>query len=375
MGKELESKKYDNGIEEDQISGRSDTETLQDLGVLAKDENCVMSLLRFSLPKVAGPNVSSKKTQLISACATGNLLVVQNLLQMAEVDVNEQDSEGNTALMHAAQAGFDSIVSYLLFFLHGEITVDAENNNGFTALMKAALHGKTNCARRLIIAGADVTKRDWGRGLQADEWASFCGMRETAIVIRKTAMPAMRKEDKEMMGWQKKTHPVNEFCIRIGRRVARAMHWNEEQWIRDAGSLYHLAEKAANVQGGLLTSLLGEGGNERIPHIPANTKGENVMTCVDSNRSDCADDILVVEITSPQKQRVTQRCFRRSLSGTEILAKHKSKDDCRPQQSKVPTVNVIRASPSKQRHKKTHHRANHDLLVVPKASHKRRKSR
>uniref|UniRef100_H2YUE5 Uncharacterized protein n=1 Tax=Ciona savignyi TaxID=51511 RepID=H2YUE5_CIOSA len=341
MGREAaENENHDEIIEGNNI----ETNFQKDFCVSTKQENCVVSLLRYALPKVA-------QTPLITACNTGNLPLVQTLVQNGDENVNGHDSEGNTPLMQAAQAGFDSIVCYLLFYLHGEILVDAENNNGFTALMKAALHGKTNCARRLIIAGADVTKRDWGRGLQAHEWASFCGMRETALVIQKIASSCNDKGRQRATG------------------VARAMHWNEEQWIRDTGSVYHLASKAADVHSGLVTSFFEEG-PERIIKTAEIPKGENVMTCIE-NRDKSSDDFLVVEITSPEKQRVTQRCFKSSVGSVDTPGRRKgarTSPTCA-----VPTVNVIRASPSKEKQKrKSHHRNNKNFLSVPKASSRKK---
>ncbi|XP_034186989.2 uncharacterized protein LOC117607396 isoform X2 [Osmia lignaria lignaria] len=68
-----------------------------------------------------------------------------------------------------------------------EIEVDARNASGFTPLMKAALQGRTKCAKILLFAGANPTLRDHGRGLRAEQWARFCGRYVCAEVIERFA--------------------------------------------------------------------------------------------------------------------------------------------------------------------------------------------
>ncbi|XP_048224173.1 ankyrin repeat domain-containing protein 33B-like [Perognathus longimembris pacificus] len=86
--------------------------------------------------------------------------------------------------MTAAQAGHATITNYLLNYFPG---VDLERRNvfGFTALMKAAMLGRTDCIRALMLAGADVDARDPRRGLSAQEWAAFTGRAEAARLMRR----------------------------------------------------------------------------------------------------------------------------------------------------------------------------------------------
>lgn len=55
--------------------------------------------------------------------------------------------------------------------------LDLERRNafGFTALMKAAMQGRTDCIRALMLAGADVHARDPRRGMSPQEWATYTG--------------------------------------------------------------------------------------------------------------------------------------------------------------------------------------------------------
>ena len=50
-------------------------------------------------------------------------------------------------------AGHDDIVNCLLRRFH-RLKVDQCNKLGFTALMKAAIHGRTRCAKLLLFAGS-----------------------------------------------------------------------------------------------------------------------------------------------------------------------------------------------------------------------------
>lgn len=108
------------------------------------------------------------------------------------------------------------------------IEIDAKNNLGFTPLMKAALQGRTRCAKLLLFAGkhikmpfktrnthnyrlyctqplllpsnvtfylqfssiltgASPVEIDYGRGFRAEQWSRFCGRYSCAEMIEKCA--------------------------------------------------------------------------------------------------------------------------------------------------------------------------------------------
>ncbi|XP_042256167.1 ankyrin repeat domain-containing protein 33B [Thunnus maccoyii] len=119
---------------------------------------------------------------LLIACYQGYVDIVIALSQCPYLDVNWQDSEGNTALITAAQAGHITITNYLLNYYSG-LDVERRNCHGFTALMKAAMQGRVECVRSLMMAGAALNARDFGRHLTAREWAIFTGRYETAWVM------------------------------------------------------------------------------------------------------------------------------------------------------------------------------------------------
>lgn len=122
------------------------------------------------------------QTGLLVACYQGYVDVVIALSQCPHLDVNWQDSEGNTALITAAQAGHITITNYLLNYYCG-LDIERRNCHGFTALMKAAMQGRLDCVRSLMMAGASLNAKDFGRNLTAREWALFTGRYETAWVM------------------------------------------------------------------------------------------------------------------------------------------------------------------------------------------------
>ncbi|NXE98866.1 PANKY protein, partial [Menura novaehollandiae] len=86
------------------------------------------------------------------ACSKGFVDIVPLLRKCPYINVNQQDKEGNTALMMAAEAGYITIVNYLLNY-YPALEVDQRDLRGLTALMKAAVHGQRDCVTALLLAG------------------------------------------------------------------------------------------------------------------------------------------------------------------------------------------------------------------------------
>ncbi|XP_072365889.1 ankyrin repeat domain-containing protein 33B-like [Scyliorhinus torazame] len=124
------------------------------------------------------------KTGLMVACYQGFMDIVFLLAECPHLDINWQDKEGNTALIIAVQAGHITITNYLLNYFTG-IDIERRNIHGFTALMKAAMQGKMDCVRALMLAGADLNATDPGRGFTPQQWAQFTGRHETISLMRK----------------------------------------------------------------------------------------------------------------------------------------------------------------------------------------------
>uniref|UniRef100_A0A8C2Q3A9 Ankyrin repeat domain 33ba n=1 Tax=Cyprinus carpio TaxID=7962 RepID=A0A8C2Q3A9_CYPCA len=124
----------------------------------------------------------NNRTGLMVACYQGYVDVVVALSQCPHLDVNWQDNEGNTALTTAAQAGHITITNYLLNYFPG-LDIEKRNCHGFTALMKAAIQGRVECVRALMLAGADIDARDNGRKFTAREWAIFTSRYDTVLAM------------------------------------------------------------------------------------------------------------------------------------------------------------------------------------------------
>uniref|UniRef100_A0A4W5LVH8 Ankyrin repeat domain 33B n=1 Tax=Hucho hucho TaxID=62062 RepID=A0A4W5LVH8_9TELE len=131
----------------------------------------------------------NNRNGLIVACYMGWVDVVMALSQCPHIDVNWQDNEGNTALMTAAQAGHIMISSYLINYF-SNLDLERRNCHGFTAMMKAAMQGRADVVRLLMLSGADVEARDYGRKMTSREWALFTCRYETAyLMMRLMAQP------------------------------------------------------------------------------------------------------------------------------------------------------------------------------------------
>ncbi|XP_050186995.1 photoreceptor ankyrin repeat protein, partial [Myiozetetes cayanensis] len=123
------------------------------------------------------------RNALMVACVKGFVDIVPLLRKCPYINVNQQDNDGNTALMMAAQAGHITIVNYLLNY-YPALEVDQRDPRGLTALMKAAVQGREDCVTALLLAGADLEAVDAVKGKTAKEWARFTGRFETTVRIR-----------------------------------------------------------------------------------------------------------------------------------------------------------------------------------------------
>ncbi|XP_075581006.1 photoreceptor ankyrin repeat protein [Pelecanus crispus] len=119
---------------------------------------------------------------LMVACYKGFVDIVPLLQKCPYININQQDKDGNTALMMAAQAGHITIVNYLLNY-YPALEVDKRDPRGLTALMKAAVQGRQDCVAALLLAGADLRAVDSIKGKTAREWAAFTGRFETTVRI------------------------------------------------------------------------------------------------------------------------------------------------------------------------------------------------
>ncbi|KAM9307493.1 ankyrin repeat domain-containing protein 33B [Gastrophryne carolinensis] len=146
----------------------------------------------------------NNRTGLLIACYQGYVDIVIALSQCPHINVNWQDNEGNTALITASQAGHITITNYLLNFYPG-LDLEIRNMHGFTAIMKAAIQGRTECVRALMLAGADIHAVDPRRGFTCREWARFTGRYDTAYCMHRLLERPVAEQfsDRFSMEWPK----------------------------------------------------------------------------------------------------------------------------------------------------------------------------
>ncbi|EPY72932.1 ankyrin repeat domain 33B-like protein [Camelus ferus] len=193
-------------------------------------------------------------TGLIVACYHGFVDTVVVLAECPHVDVNWQDSEGNTALITAAQAGHVTITNYLLNYFPG-LDLERRNDFGFTALMKAAMQGRTECIRALMLAGADVLARDSRRGMTSQEWAAFTGRFEAVRVFQRL----LERPCAEQFGEKYKPElplpleagpkpPGSKNCLqRLTEFVRSALTSRSRQGLEDGGVMDHMVRMTTSL--------------------------------------------------------------------------------------------------------------------------------
>ncbi|KFB51016.1 AGAP006757-PA-like protein [Anopheles sinensis] len=147
----------------------------------------------------------SGRTAISYICSTNLTNFLELFLQLPGIDVNKPDNEGNTPLHFAAQAGLSDVVNMLITKCRSLI-IDPKNNLGFTPLMKAALQGRTRCAKLLLFAGASPVETDAGRGFRAEQWARFCGRHTCAETIEQCARARLLDKSTPCGRW---SHDIN----------------------------------------------------------------------------------------------------------------------------------------------------------------------
>ncbi|KAJ8917768.1 hypothetical protein NQ315_010674 [Exocentrus adspersus] len=108
-----------------------------------------------------------------------NLQGLQSFLENKQVQIDDKDENGTTALMVAASKGRTSLVRELL--THGA-DPNIEDNDGWTALLCAAKEGHVDIVCQLLEHHADMDHRDMG-GWTGLMWATYKGRIDVALFL------------------------------------------------------------------------------------------------------------------------------------------------------------------------------------------------
>ncbi|XP_057686111.1 photoreceptor ankyrin repeat protein [Corythoichthys intestinalis] len=125
----------------------------------------------------------NSRNGLMVAVSKGFIDVITTLHVCPLIDINHQDNDGNSALMIAAQAGFATILNYILNYYSG-VDTEVRDPRGFTALIKAGLQGREDCVSALLMHGADMNAMDYVQGRGLKDWVLRTGRFETMNRIR-----------------------------------------------------------------------------------------------------------------------------------------------------------------------------------------------
>lgn len=157
-------------------------ESIQFLDAIRKqDGNKVNEFLRdksISMVNVKDPyGTGEAALHIVVKRSDATYLTV--LINQPGVNVNIQDRDGNTPLIFAAERGWGAGVDALLA---KRANVNLANNAGITPLIRAVQAHDPDIVRKLLDAGADPDRADFGSGLTAREYAA-----------RETRFPAIAK--------------------------------------------------------------------------------------------------------------------------------------------------------------------------------------
>jgi ankyrin repeat protein len=79
--------------------------------------------------------------------------VTDELTRIKYIDPMISDNDGNSPLHFCSQAGHSEVVDLMIARFGDILDLNARNSTGLTPLMKAALQGRTRCAKSLLSAG------------------------------------------------------------------------------------------------------------------------------------------------------------------------------------------------------------------------------
>ncbi|KAK5615571.1 hypothetical protein CRENBAI_025338 [Crenichthys baileyi] len=229
---------------------------------------------------------------LMLAVSKGFVDIVTLLHKCPLIDINHQDNDGNTALMIAAQAGFITILNYILNY-YSDVETEIRDPRGFTALIKAGLQGREECVSALLMHGADMHAVDLVQGRGLKDWVLRTGRFETLNRIRRL-----------------QTHSVAEqFC---------------ESYKPEWPELKHLVEKATapKTASQKLRQRLKESLTFSFPHDPQDNGVMDHMVRITTS----IHSPLIATGSRPLCPTSPPEIGKRRFAVPELLKKHSSKE-------------------------------------------------
>lgn len=118
------------------------------------------NVVNFLLDRGADVNVATvdRETALMGAACNSNIALLQRMLKM-NAHVDAQAADGYTALMRSIYPRCDVAAAELLISM-GNADVHIKSSEGHTALMVAAVSGKANVGKVLLLKKVDVNAVD-----------------------------------------------------------------------------------------------------------------------------------------------------------------------------------------------------------------------
>ncbi|XP_029974509.1 photoreceptor ankyrin repeat protein [Salarias fasciatus] len=232
------------------------------------------------------------KNGLMLAVGKGYVDIVFLLHMCPFIDINHQDNDGNTALMIAAQAGFNIILNYILNYFRG-VDTEVRDPRGFTALIKAGLQGREECVCSLLMHGADINAIDLVQGRGLKDWVLKTGRFETLGRLRRL-----------------QNRPIAEqFC---------------ESYIPEWPDLKHLVAKAtaAKTASQKLRQRLKDSISFTFPHDPEDNGVFDHMVRITTS----IHSPLIATACHPFCPSSPPEIGKRRLAVPELLEKHDKKD-------------------------------------------------
>ena len=144
------------------IDAGADIETKDDMGHSPLHWSCcsgALDVVKMLVESGAGVCATAKEgsTRLRLAAGSGHTETVRYLVGLNKVDVNHKDTDGYTALLHAAEEGHPDVVEVLI---DAGADIEVKDKHGLSPLLVASEFGHLPIVKTLVRAGAGVCVAD-----------------------------------------------------------------------------------------------------------------------------------------------------------------------------------------------------------------------